>query len=374
MNANVLSILGVSAKEDVISNLLRYCIEASPAIRDAFLAKVFNVPSLALTRVRALTRVSTDSSGIPDVVVAAESAQEKYLVVLENKLKADEGDDQTIRYCSRDCMESVKRRVGWSSVPVTESFIFLTLFPDQRPAAGAFRSVSYQDVLNVMRVIPRPIDDPMAQLLLDSWMALLEQFYSKSLARENDLLLARLQEADPLEGNYLYFKSFVDGLSMPDGLSVEETFRSSAKGRRYFGAVISKPSWHPAELEQVHGRWPLDVARHFNIHFEPQFHYLKGILELYLHYEVNPYQPVKWVRAHVDPSEYAAYEKMREGFVHALGNRGISGLKIGGRTNQIAKAQLKLENATVRAARELISDFLRTAATHIDAIQNGVTI
>lgn len=368
MSTNVLSILGVSAKEDVISNLLRYCIEASPAFRDAFLVNICRVPLPVGARVRALTRVATDASGIPDLIIAAETPGDKYLVVLENKLKADEGDDQTVRYSSRDCVEDVKRRVGWSGITVAESFVFLTLFPDQQPAADAFRRTTYQDLLDAMRTIPRPIDDPMAELLLDSWRALLEQFYSKARAHNEDLLLARLQEADPLEGNYLYFKSFVDGLALPDDLTVEYTFRSSAKGRRYFGAVISKPSWHPSEMQQVDGRWQFDGIRHFNIHFEPQFHYLKGILELYLHYEVNPYQTVEWVRANIDPSAYQAYERVREAFVRELEAQRVPDLTLGGRSNQIAKAQLRLANTTVHAAQESISAFVDEVGAHVDAI------
>lgn len=367
MNANVLSILGVSSKEDVISNLLRYCIEASREFRDAFLSDICNVPSPSNARVQALTRVSTGESGVPDLVIAVESPSEKHLVVLENKLKADEGKDQTVRYSSRACVDYIKRRVGWSGTTPSERFVFLTLFPDQKPAAAAFRLVTYQDLLDTMRPM-LPITDPMALLLTDSWRALLETFYSKARPLDDDFLLAQLQEADPIEGNYLYFKSFIASLSLPDDLSLEYTFRASARGRRFFGAIISKPSWHPAEMQEVDGRWQFDGTRHFNIHFEPQFHYLKGVLELYVHYEINPYHPVKWVRKNIDASAYRAYEVARADFVRELESKRIPNLTIGGGSNQIAKARHTLENETVRGAREAISAFIHEVALNVDAI------
>jgi len=372
VTGNILEILGISGKEDVISNLLRYCLDVSPNFRAAFLQTICQIDSSDITIARALTRVSTASAGIPDLIIATEGSREKHLVILENKLKADEGSDQTVRYSSPECVRDVKARVGWSGVPVSESFVFLTLFPDQKPEAPVFCRTTYWNLLEATQDLP-PLEDSTAQLLLDAWTSLLAKFYSKNFISPEDILLAKLQETDPLEGNYLYFKSFVQSLPLERGLEVEFTFRSSARGRRYFGAVISKPSWHSGEMQETEGVYQLNANRHFNIHFEPQFHYLKGIMELYLHYEVNPYHTAEWVVKHVPTAQYNNYASVRERFIEALRSKGITGLLIGGGSNQIAKAHLNINEASVSRACKEISEVINQVAVHIEEIVDDPT-
>jgi hypothetical protein len=56
--------------------------------------------------------------------------------------------------------------------------------------------------------------------------------------------------------------------------------------------VISKAEWHPQEMKpDFGGRWRLAPAQHFNIHIEPQFNVLGGVLDSFLHYEINPCGP-----------------------------------------------------------------------------------
>ncbi|MGB9419722.1 MAG: PD-(D/E)XK nuclease family protein [Candidatus Acidiferrum sp.] len=366
---NLLEVLGISSKEDVISNLLRYCLEVSPTFCKVFLDSICGICSSDLNKARAFTRISTDSSGIPDLVIAAESSRQRHLVILENKLKANEGDDQTVRYSSAECVREVKNRIGWSGIPVTETFVFLTLFPDQEPGAQVFRRVTYEDLLKAAPAF-EAVEDSLAHLLLEAWVSLLKRFYSKGSVSPEDFLLTKLQETDPLEGNFLYFKSFVETLSLSRNLTVEQTFRSSAQGRRFFGAIISKDSWHPAEMQELSEKYELDGRKHFNIHFEPQFHYLKGVMELYVHYEVNPYQTAEWVKTHVRAEQLAAYTNVREQFVNELRKKSGSDLLIGGRTNQIAKARLALQKATVSGASEEISAIINRVALNIDQLRD----
>jgi hypothetical protein len=367
MTKNILEILGITSKEDVISNLLRYCIDVSPGFRAAFLQTICQIDSSDITNTRVLTRVSTDSTGIPDLIIAAEDTREKHLVIIENKLKADEGSDQTVRYSMPECVRDIKDRLKWLDVPVSESFIFLTLFPDQEPKSSVFHQTTYLELLNATKDF-QSIEDPTAQLLFDAWKSLLMTFYSKSFVSPDDLLLAKLQETDPLEGNYLYFKSFFQNLSLERNLVTEFTFRSSALGRRYFGAVISKPSWHPEVMQKKEGGYHLNAQRNFNIHFEPQFHYLTGVMGLYIHYEINPYDTVREVLKYVPADQYKNYVSVRDRFIEALRLKGITDLKIGGRSNQIAKTHIDIDDKTASHARREISNFINNVAVHIDEI------
>lgn len=363
---NVLEALGVCNREDAISNLLRYCIEASSLFRDAFLRHICGTPS-QITNFRAVTRLSTNSSGIPDLVIATEDSRQKYLVILENKLKADEGVDQTVRYSSADCIKDLKERLGWSGLSTTEAFVFLTLFPDQKPEASMFQSATYDQVLQLARDLP-PLEDSLAQLLLQALTSLLARFYSKATSLPTDFLLTKLQETDPLEGGYLYFKAFLHGIPLRRQLGVERTYRSSAQGRRYFGAIISKPSWHPEEMQEHSGKYNLDGSKHFNIHFEPQFDCLSGEMKLYLHYEVNPYNSLSWVRKNISPEHLEEYQRVREEFIEELRRRKVKGVTLGGRSNQVARANLLFADMTVSEASTKTATIIDGVATHIDEI------
>lgn len=369
MRENILEILGVSGKEDVISNLLCHLLNTSQVFCVAFLRNICGIDSSEVTLERALTRVTTNSSGVPDLVIAAQSGGQKHLVIIENKLKAEEGSDQTVRYSSPECVEDLENHVGWSGGGVAVTFIFLALFPDQKPEAEVFQLKTYQDFLQAIQGLAPP-EDAIARLLLDAWSSLLTRFYLKASIAPNDLLLAKLQEADPLEGNYLFFKSFVRGLSLSRGLLVEHTFRSSARGRRYFGAIISKPTWHPAEMLELGGTYHLDARKNFNIHFEPQFHYLKGVMELYVHYEVNPYNTAEWVRRNVPETQIALYNNVRENFVNSLRSKAIPALAVGGGSNQVAKARISLKDITVSAAWTAMAEVINSVAVSIDEIRD----
>ncbi|WP_169829434.1 PD-(D/E)XK nuclease family protein [Desulfatibacillum aliphaticivorans] len=367
MEQNILSILGVAGKEDVISNLLRYCIEASTTFRDAFLQNICDIDPSGITDARVFTRVSTGSSGVPDMVIAIQRQGAKQLVIMENKLKADEGSNQTKDYASTECKNAIKERLGWSNDAVDVKCVFLSLFPDQKPESSAFRSATFKNLLNA-GLDSSTLGDSNAKLLIASWISLLSGFYSKGKVSDSDVFLAKMQEPDDLEGNFLYFRSFLEGLRLEGGLEVDETFRGSARGRHYFGAKICKPSWRPGEMKGVNGVFQLDAKRDFNIHFEPQFNLLTGFFNFYLHYEVNPYRPVAWVKKNVSLSQYEEYNRVRDSFKEELRSKGIGGLSVGGRSNQAAKAVFDLKGRTVAESRSLISEIIHTVASQIDEI------
>lgn len=366
MDRNLLTVLGITNKEDVISNLLRYCIEVSPLFRYAFLEDICDVQMSKDSKVIAHTRISTGSNGVPDLILALEGPRKKTLVILENKLNADEGEDQTSRYSSFECVQEIKRRLDWAEADIDVRFVFLTLHPDQDPVP-MFRRVTYKEVLETISKLP-PVEDPLAQLLLNAWGALLQAFYSNAGSLDSDILLVKLGQVDPLEGHYLYLKSFAQGISLQHGLEVEYPFRSSAQGRRYFGVVISKDTWHPTEMKNIDGVYHLDARKNCNIHFELQFHCLRGALELYLHYEVNPYQTKAWMNKNVSHAEYDAFINVRNEFIEALRLKAIAELVMGGGSNQIAKVQLQLLDVTVGNARKKIAETINYIAMHIDEI------
>lgn len=340
MAPDILSVLGVAAKEDAITNLLAYCIDVEPLFRDTFLRTICNIEPGDNCRVKIETRPRTGTSGLPDLILAVEASEKRYLVVLENKLEADEGKDQTKRYASPECIRSIKKRIEWCEATAEERFIFLTLFPDQEPEENKFIHKTYNDLLEAINS-PLTLTDSLALILLEAWRSLLRQFYSNSVLAHDLPLLQALQpqDRDPLDGSYLRFSGFVRRLSIVQGLEVKP-FKSGGLGRQYFGAVINKAHWHPEVMQKINGQYhQLDPLRHFNIHFEPQLHCLEQIdksFRLYLHYELNPYLTRSEIKSIPLQSQYNEFLKVRSDFYDRLQSIGIQDLKMSYNKNMIA--------------------------------------
>jgi hypothetical protein len=364
MTENILKILGVAAREDAVTNLLAYCFNTIPAFRQALLGCINISTGESDQPWQATTRVNLPDSGIPDLVLFGSVDDDTHIVIIENKLKADEGEGQTVRYSSAQAVELLRRRFGFSGQP---TYVFLTLFPDQEPRAGSpWGRLTHRDIREA--AFHRSIASMcVGSKLLSDWFQLVDEFYSFEAVKPDDLLMNRLQADSGLEGNYLYFMSFVQGLTLPAGLILEDWFRESRTGRRYFGAVISKPQWHPAEMTpDSMGNWHLDPARHFNVHIEPQFNIVSGVLNVYVHYEINPYQPEHWFRASVSEEERRTYAARRERFINAFAALKPRGIAIGGGCNQIAKMTCDFRGRTARETSIEMEEVLKNISVTID--------
>lgn len=355
MKNNLFAILGIQTREDCISNALAFALNNSKLFQHHFLNRICGKDHSIYTSVIAYTRVSAGASGIPDIVITLESQSHADIVVIENKLKAEEGNDQTIRYSSREAIDALMSRLLPQKPLGKPSFIFLTLFPDQDPGAQQYmvrRHSELQDVVSKMS----QWDNELAKQLITDWLALVKSFYARENVSLSDIFHDMLADDNGLDGGFLYFRKALGQLCLPSLLELEGFFRSSQQGRRYYGAIISKSSWHPSEMVEVSGAWNLDPLTNINIHLEPQYNVLSGIFNCFLHYEVNPYEPERWVKANIPAYQYKGYLDRRNKFVSQLQNQSLSGWSFGGGSNQIAKISLDLSKSTyeeVKTALEL---------------------
>jgi hypothetical protein len=96
METNILRILSVEAKEDAISNLLAYSFRESADFRRRF-TRALCGELFGCSRVGVVaTRTSIPDVGIPDIVIACQDGDGTDLIVVENKLMAEAGNDQTV--------------------------------------------------------------------------------------------------------------------------------------------------------------------------------------------------------------------------------------------------------------------------------------
>lgn len=366
MRDNIFKVLGVQSREDCVSNALAYGFNQSVEFRNNFLKFICDKKPEAYTQCTAYTRVSTGDSGIPDLVLVCESQDKAALIIIENKLRADEGADQTERYATEESINALRRRLcpDVERKNVTASFIFLTLFPDQTPSSSIFTTKRHSDLCSIYK--NERVINNLADQLISDWLSLINAFYSKSNIHSDDRICEKLQDNDGLDGGYLYFRMFLSELALANGLEIEDFFRDSRQGRRYYGAVFSKATWHPGAIVKSDGTWTLEPDEAFNIHFEPQFNVLNGILSIFLHYEVNPYETATWVNGHIPSEQYDAYLKRRNRFTEQLTKTAIKGWAFGGGTNQIAKVQLDFQESSVRNAKNMIEKIFAETSKSID--------
>jgi hypothetical protein len=362
---NLFRVLGIQSREDCVSNAIAYGINNCKKFRQSFLKVICEKLADDYSAVVAQTRVSIPGHGTPDLALVCSNPMVTDLIVIENKLGADEGEDQTARYPSDGFRELLRSRLCPDNVSPRWTLIFLTLFPDQKPESQEFTHRTYELLAGSAADFAHP--DSLAEMLIRDWLMLLDHFYRKRAVEPGDDILEKLGDEDEMGAGYMYFREALRRLQLPTPLEIENFFRDSAQGRRYYGAKISKESWHPAEMVQENGGlWKFDPIQNFDIHFEPQFDALNGLLKLYLHYEVNPYQPEAWVRQHLASDQYEAYKLQRTRFFDRLRERAPPGWNLNNRYNQIARADLDFEGKTFSAAKARVETMLKEMSAAID--------
>lgn len=360
---NLLEVLGVAEREDSITNLLRYCFLNSTPFRTTFLGRVCGIAG-PTDGWQAETRMQVKGFGTPDLVLSRRESD--VLVIIENKLKAGEGEDQTERYAHSECVAEIRRRTGLSE-NAKEHLCFLTLF-GEGAKSHRFRSVSYRALLG--EPMPLGAGDPLADQLITALYALLTPFYRRAELNPDGRLLDQLADSDgaALDGGYLGFLSLLDqlGSQLPTGVRVAYPFRNSEQGRRYYGAVIARPSWESSAITKNGSAWALEADNH-NVHLETQFNALSRSFQLFVHYETNPYHPDRMLGKYVPAAQYQAYKQRRESFKARCARLAGAGFTLTNTRLQIARANLSLADATVREATRMIGEHIARATEVIDA-------
>ena len=166
----VFKVLGVQSREDCVSNALAYAFNASGPFQQAFLTHICGKEPSRYTSCQAFTRISAGAAGIPDIVLALWRGTRGELVIIENKLKAEEGADQTKRYASDEAIAALSRRLLPDRSIAEASFVFLTLFPDQQPlAADRYTVKRHADLRSMAAEIGDWGNDLAEQLMRTGW-------------------------------------------------------------------------------------------------------------------------------------------------------------------------------------------------------------
>lgn len=314
---SILSILGVTANEDVNTRLLRHAIQSEPAFRDEFLKHVLewdepgpDAKVIALDQV--VVRVQSRGRRLDLVVVIVDRGRTRFAIV-ENKLLSGEGEDQTRDYAHSDTTVSLKEvlrtRVGGASLDPEPTRVFLVLQPGERAASDAFRVVRHQVVADAIATCDDRISNATVRTLLRAWRFHVEAFEraltSVDLGRPLPSLF--LDDAPELDTGYGVFcriaAAVVDVLNQHVAGEVRHwTYRGAGQGRSWFGVQIWAPHW---VAEESHSS--LERSVHFQVSWNP----LDRALNVSAHYETSPYRPLSEAEDQF-PAGIDAYRRERD--------------------------------------------------------------
>lgn len=371
ISGNLFNVLGVQSREDCVSNALCYAFNKSPSFMRSFLKHICDKKDPERYELcKAHTRVSTGTPGIPDLVLTLEKPSSVEIVVIENKLNAEEGDNQTSRYSSKEAIESLwnNPKLELKKQKGETSFVFLTLFPDQLPKDSQYLKKQHSDLQKVAAEIPK-WDDRLAQQLINDWLALTRKFYEKEQVSLSDNFFYNLKDDSGLDGGYMFFRSAMNNLDLPDGFEKPGLYRASEQGRHYYGAQFWKKDWQPGSMET--GSHKLE-PHHFQIHFEFQYSVLYDTLSYFLHYETNPYLTKKWVDKNVEKIQYETWRNRRKQFQNELMTKLPDWSFSPNRYNQLAKFDTRNFGKSYAEVKSSLEGLILRATPAIDSVLQGI--
>lgn len=307
---NIIELLGITYKEDVISNLLVGLINESKIFRISFLENIVGIANPILYNVKAHTRIRT-SQGIPDIIITVENEHESILIIVENKLKADEGYEQTKRYANEKCIKELSEnpKIGFKNRVIKEKLLFLTLIPETIPTSEKFINITYKHLIENVNI---EIEDPLLNKIYKDFFVLLQDFYNDLDVDGSSKLLDILCDDVENEKVYIRFKNIMKLFKSTNGLMVNFIGKAGGTGRVSFIAKISKDSWiGKAEASFIENNYRIS-SETFDIHFEATFDILTGRITLPLHYEPRPYIPKNKLIKYSKEENYKKYISKRE--------------------------------------------------------------
>ncbi|UXZ09766.1 hypothetical protein F1C14_01815 [Clostridium perfringens] len=142
-----------------------------------------------------------------DIVIKLKSNLQDILVIIENKLKADEGYNQTKKYSSENCISDLLKnpKISLKNKNIKTIFLYLTLIPEQVPSGEAFKNITYKDLISKVKV---DIEDKFLDKLMKDFYSVVGEFYKNLDVDKNDRILDIINENNDSTKLYIKFKKY----------------------------------------------------------------------------------------------------------------------------------------------------------------------
>lgn len=367
---NIIKLLGIGNKEDIISNMLVGMINESMEFRNAFLENIVGINVVyEKYEIKAFTRVLT-SVGIPDIVIEVKKDINSTIVVIENKLGAEEGDNQTCRYSSEICKKEIRNYLGCMG-NVQFKFIYLTLIPE-KPASSSFINKIYKNILENVDI---EICDKYLNKLYKDFKEVLKEFYNGLDISGDDILFNVLYEEVDSQKLFVRFKNIIETINDIKELKIREIGKTGGKGRISFYAKISKESWIGKQTIEIDNKYIVNRDT-FDIHLECAFDILKKVFVLPVHYETNPYLTVKQLQNNCNQCDIEKYlekrEEVKKKLHEEIERKSDTNIRPFNGSNQIASIKLNIdEKTTVNEFINLVKKYINEVSIMIDNSLRG---
>jgi hypothetical protein len=364
-DSNILAILGVAQKEDVISNLLANLIKHVPGFGRKFLELVLDGYTFDTDDTGIQVRKKLGDLGIPDLIIRC--SDNTRAVLLENKLTAGEGQGQTERYAGEDNRSDLLSAIHGDCRSV--EFVYLSLFPHNRPSDPSFKHITYDRLVDLLSDCSKDAPRPQADLMRDL-AAVLSAFYDRRNVDWEAGFRSTVEnrdDGDPLDGRFFSFLELVEQAHSGTNLKTRGRWIGNDRGRPEYGCQVSRSGWERPVPDR---RSDFQARKHFYVHFEPKYHRLSSSLEVPIHFETSPYMTKSRFQKDV-PSKVSREEwhDLRRQFREELLKTGITRLQGFSRRQgrlQICKFTIDVENATNREVRNRLASTFTDVSPMID--------
>ena len=373
---NILSVLGVEANEEAITNLLAYCLNHSRPFQAAFLRSVCSKDPGLFRSVRAAAHPPEAGLGAANLLLQCEWEAGVSALLVCQQLRPEAENAPPSFYASEEFREALQKRLGeMGALAEPPEYVFLSLFPNRRPPAGLpWTTATYCDLLAGLRQFPASRES-IAEQLVNDWGEALRRFYEHAGIEAEDRLAERLTSEDGLEGGFLSFQALFSGLRLPSWLRVDRLYRKTAGGAPCYAASLSKQHWHPAAMQQdAEGQWRLPAAKPYHVSLELLYDRAARRFRVQVRYEPpardaeHPSERAteRWMKQNLPLAEYEAYPQCRRRFLEEAARHGAAGLEWAGSPGAAARAEWDAEGKSVTQACVWLEKVLFDASLAID--------
>ncbi|GGH73255.1 hypothetical protein JOD43_000030 [Pullulanibacillus pueri] len=299
---NIFDALNIFYREDTISDFLINCFRNSKEFLIRFLIEAnIKVPGDSIFEIKG--RVGLGKSiGTPDIVILAKSDSSIHFIIVENKMGAAEGHEQTNRYESEEAKKRFVKKYGIDKEKMDNiefHFVFLALDTTAKPKNSQFTFLNYDRFL----VGEWSLNEETLQVIFRDFQNKLQSFY-KPLMEPLNTLQSDIG-LEPIQRKICWQSILFAAFSQYPELLLDWGEVGGA-GRNNFLFLISKPNWTSEQSYHDVG-----LAQTFNIHIDTYINMLdtrgsNGVDEIGIRFESFPYTP------HSKIDNLNGYQKFKE--------------------------------------------------------------
>ncbi len=283
---HIFEILDITSREDSYTSLIKTAFNYDALFRRNFLSLLGADPSIqweAEMRKAVFSAIGAKSrKDIPDLILRSCSSNEAY--VLENKVFAGEGIEQTNRYASDEFKKALKKKFGTTDI----HYFFLALDPETRPNDATFSSINLQEIFQLQSSI-----DPSSKIgvLMEEAKLRITEYVDLAPPQPDEKILSYMQAANfHLLTPHRAFQVLTRDLVASHSLTHTYFGLTNNPGSGTIPLRLwAKPAWIGKPFDAPNSRGKAC----FNLHFELQFFEREKKFVLFLHHETEPYLPRK---------------------------------------------------------------------------------